>query len=223
MFVCGVPDVPFHVVREIDLGVRRSIATVLLSADRPLRRGDLIIRRDGAKNHRLGMLNRRVAELQQARKWEQLRRIKSKRRHVSEHHDRLDAIRIAKTRLHEGSMMAVGHPKSIKYQNYRGNGKRKRRQLLQRQFTYCRRIPYMFEECVERGVTVRIAFEAWTSKRCHRCNSMNTRRMSQSLLWRLDYGLQYNADWNAAINIGSAFFARGAESTDQSRLGPHWG
>lgn len=200
-----VPDVPVGAVRGIDLGVRRSMATVLLSVDRPLRRDDLTILRDGTKKHRLGMLNRRVAELQQARKWERLICMRSKRRHVSEYCDRLDAIRIAKTCLQERSMVVVGYPKNIKYQNYRGNGKRKLRQILQHRFTYGRRIRYISEESVERGVPVRITLEAWTSKRCHRCNSIDTRRMGQSLLLCLNCGLQYNVDWNGAINIGSAF------------------
>lgn len=201
----SVPDVPVDAVRGIDLGVRRAMATVLLSADRPLRRRDLTVFRDRAKKHRLDQLNRRVAHLRQTRKWEKLRGMRNKRRHVAERYDRLDAIRIAEACLQESSMVAIGYPKNIKYQNYRGNGKPRLRQILQHQFTYGRRIRYIFEECIERGVMIGIASEAWTSKRCHRCNSMDTHRMSQSLLWCLNCGLQYNADWNGAINIGSAF------------------
>ena len=64
------------------------------------------------------------------------------------------------------------------------------------------------EECAERGVRVQALLEGWTSKECHRCGSINTKRIGQSQLWCLYCGLQYNADWNAAINIGSFFFAK---------------
>jgi len=70
-----------------------------------------------------------------------------------------------------------------------------------------RRIQYIIEECAERGVKAELVPETWTSKRCHRCGSFETRRTGQSLFWCYDCGLQYNADWNSAINIGSVFFA----------------
>jgi len=92
---------------------------------------------DRERKSRLDQLNRRVAELQQARKWISLKRLRHKRRHVAEYFDRVDAIRIAKMAKEEGSM--------------------------------------------------------------------DTRRISQSAFWCLNCGLQYNADWNAAINLGSVF------------------
>jgi len=77
--------------------------------------------------------------------------------------------------------------------------------MLQQRFPYSRRIRYIIEEFAERGIKAEDILEPWTSKRCHRCASINTRRISQSLIWCHNCGLQYNADWNAAINIGSVF------------------
>jgi transposase len=202
-----VLDVPVQAVRGIDLGVRRAMAAVLLRPNLPLRREDLSILKDGHKEHCLHLLNRRVAELQRAQKWEPLKRIRNKRRNIAAYYDRLDAIKIAETAKQEGSTVAVGYPRNIKYKNYRGNGNRPLRRTLQQHFSYGRRVRYIVEECTERGVTPHIVLEAWTSRRCHRCGSINTRRPIQSLFWCLDCGLQYNADWNSAINIGSVFFA----------------
>jgi putative transposase len=203
----AVRDVPVRAVRGIDLGVRRAIATVLLKPNQRLRREDLSILRDIEKKHRLHMLNRRAAELQQIRKWEPLKRIRHKRRAVAEYYDRLDAIRIANLAKQESSMVAVGYPKGVKYEKYRGNREQRLRRMLQQRFPYRRRIRYIVEECTERGVTAEPIVEAWTSRRCHRCGSVNTRRPRQSLFWCLDCGAQYNADWNSAINIGSVLFA----------------
>jgi len=202
-----VPDIPVKAVRGIDIGVRRAIATVLLKPGQPLRRRDLSILKDSEKKHSLDMLNRRVAELQQAEKWTPLKRLRHRRRNIGEQYDRLDAIRIAELAKQEGSIVAIGYPKHIKYKSFRGNGERRLRRILQQRFPYGRKIQYIIEECAERGVTAELIPEDWTSKRCHRCNSLKTHRIGQSLFWCHDCGLQYNADWNSAINIGSVFFA----------------
>ncbi|MDI6884696.1 MAG: transposase, partial [Hadesarchaea archaeon] len=83
-----VQDQPVRAVRGIDLGIKRSAATVLLHPNRPLCRGDFSVIRDGEKVQRLNELNRRVARLQLLRKWEALKRIRSKRRRVAEYYDR---------------------------------------------------------------------------------------------------------------------------------------
>lgn len=200
-----VPDKPIRAVMGIDLGVRRAFATVLLRPNQSLRREDLAILRDGEKKHRLNLLNQKIADLQRTRKWEALKQQRKKRQHFVESFDRLNAIRIAEVAEQGNSMVAVGYPKGIKYQNYRGNGRPLGRRMLQQQFPYERLTRFIFEECVERGVRAERVIELLTSKRCHRCGSMNTRRMGQSLFWCLQCGLRYNADWNAAINIGSVF------------------
>jgi len=179
----------------------------LLKPDEPIRRGDLLILKDREKKHRLDMLNHRVAELQQAAKWTPLKHLRHKRRNISEQYDRLNAIHIAELAKHEHSMVAIGYPKHIKYKSFRGNGERRLRRILQQRFPYGRRIRYIIEECAERGVRAELIPETWTSKRCHRCSSLETRRIRQSLFRCHDCGLQYNADWNSAINIGSVFFA----------------
>ena len=200
-----VPDQPVCAVRGIDLGVKRSIASVTLRPNQPPRSSDFLIIGDGLKRDRLDHLNRRVAELQQAGKWEPLKRIRHKRRHVAEYFDRLSAKAIGDAS--NSCLVAVGCPKCIKYSNYKGNSKRFLRKLLAR-WSYGRIIRYIREKCAERGIRTEAAEEQWSSVTCHRCGSRHTERVGQSLFhcWRCE--LWYNADLNAAINIGSRFLAK---------------
>jgi transposase len=199
-----VQDQPVHAVRGVDLGIKRSAATVLLRPNEPLRRGDFSVIRDGEKTHRLSELNRRMAELQRLKKWEALKRIRNKRRRVAEYYDRLTAKRVAE--ISNGCAVAIGYPKGIKYENYRGNRKRKLRRLMTR-WAYSRIVRYISEECTERGIKAIITDERWSSRTCHRCGSRNTDRIIQSVLCCYNCGLVYNADFNGAINLGSSILA----------------
>jgi len=199
-----VQDQPVSAVRGVDLGIRRSAATVLLRPNEPLRRGDFSVIEDGLKRQWLNQLNERVAELQQAKKWKALRRMCGKRRRVAEYCDRLTAKRVAE--ISDGCVVAIGYPKGIKYENYRGNGKRKLRRLMTR-WAYGRIIRYVREECAEKGIKVAESNERWSSITCHQCGSRNTERLTQSVVHCYNCGLVYNADFNAAINIGSSILA----------------
>ena len=200
-----IEEQPTHAVRGVDLGIRRSAATVLLRPDRPLRREDFSIVEDGLKRRRLNKLNERVAELKHARKWKALKRMREKWRRVAEYHDRMMAKRVAE--ISESCLVAMGYPKWIKADNYRGNGKRALRRKLVR-WSYGRMIRYIVEECTERGIKTLRANERWSSMRCHQCGSRNTERLAQSTIYCHTCGLTYNADFNAAINIGSGFLAK---------------
>jgi transposase len=68
--------------------------------------------------------------------------------HVSEYYDRLAAKRVAT--LSQGSLVVVGYPKDLKYQNYRGNGKARLRRSLTH-WTYGRMVRYIQEECTKQG------------------------------------------------------------------------
>jgi len=177
---------------------------VSLHPSKPLCRGDFSVIRDGEKRHRLNELNRRVKKLQQLKKWEALKRMRNKRRHVAEYYDRLMAKRIAE--ISSEHIVAIGYPRGIKYENYRGNGKRKLRRLMAR-WAYWRIIRYIIEECAERGIEAVAPDERWSSRTCHRCGSRNTERLTQSVIYCYDCGLIYNADFNGAINIGSSILA----------------
>ena len=197
-----VPDQPVYAVRGIDLGVKRSIASVMQRPNQPLRSSDFSIETDGLKRDRLNRLEKRIAELQQAQKWEPLKRIRHKRLHVGEYYDRLAAKEVAATS--QNSIVVVGYPKGIKYENLKGNNKARLRKVLAH-WTYGREIRYIQEECAKVGVPTETADERWSSRTCHRCGSRHTERLTQSIFHCWNCELIYNADYNAAINIGSRF------------------
>ena len=104
-----VPDQPVYAVRGIDLGVKRSIASVMLRLNQPLRSNDFSIQTDGLKRDRLNRLEKRVAELRRAKKWAPLKQIRHKRLHVSEYYDGLAAKQVAT--ISQNCLVAVGYPK----------------------------------------------------------------------------------------------------------------
>jgi len=199
-----VQDQLVQAIRGVDLGIKRSAATVLLHPNKPLRRGNFSVICDGEKVRRVNELNLRVAKLQRLKKWEALKRIRNKRHRVAEYHDHLTAKLIAK--ISDGYIVAIGYPKGLRYENYQGNGNRKLRRLMTR-WAYRRVIRYVQVKCAERGIKAIQVDERWSSMTCHRCGSRNTERVKQSILACLNCGLIYNADFNGAINIGSSILA----------------
>jgi len=197
-----VPDQPIYAVRGIDLGVKRSIASVMLRPNQSLRSSDFTIQTDGLKRDRLNRLETRIAELQQARQWEPLKRLRHKRLHVSEQYDRLAAKQVAATS--QNSIVVVGYPKGIKYKNFKGNDKPRLRKVIAR-WTYGRQIRYIQEECTKLGIPSEAPDERWSSRTCHRCGSRHTERTTQSIFHCWNCELIYNADFNSGINIGSRF------------------
>jgi transposase len=202
---CHVPDQPVHAVRGIDLGVRRSVASVMLKPNQPLRSTDFTIQTDGLKQDRLDRLEKQIAELQQARKWEPLKRLRHKRLHIGEQYDRLAAKQVAATS--QNSLVAVGYPKGIKYENPKGNWKPQQRRTLAH-WSYGRMVRFIQEECTKQGLPSEAPKELWSSQTCHRCGSRHTERISQSIFHCWNCELIYNADYNAAINIGSRFLPK---------------
>jgi len=200
-----VPDQPVYAVRGIDLGVKRLIASVMLRPNQPLRSSGFTIQTDGLKRDRLNRLEKQIAELQQARKWEPLKRLRHKRLRVGEQYDRLAAKHVAATS--QNCLVVVGYPKGIKYENFKGNDKAGLRKILAR-WTYGREIRYIHEECVKQGIPSEAPEESWSSRTCHRCGSRHSERIMQSVFHCWSCELVYNADYNAAINIGSRFMPK---------------
>jgi len=208
-------DQPVYAVRGIDLGVKRSVATLTLTPLTQQRGYVFATIRDGVKRTHLRMFERRIAELQLARKWAPLKRLRHKRLQVAEYYDRLMARRVAD--LSNGMLVAVGYPKLLKYRStYRGNGKPYLRRLVTG-WAYGRAIRFIREECAERGIPVRVVDERWTSMTCPRCRSRNTDRPTQSTFHCWNCELTYNADYAAALNIGSRFLP--AATTRRAREG----
>jgi IS605 OrfB family transposase len=191
-------------VKGVDLGIKRCMATVLLKPNSTLTHNDFDIIKD-RKRHLLNKYNKLISQLQRNEKWRKLRRLRHKRANLSKTLDREVAKELAEKS--NGCLVVVGYPKYIKYQSYRGDGNKKQRKLLHR-WSYGRIISYIKEECEERGVPIITIQESWTSKICHKCHSTNTIRQTQSEIRCLSCGMKYNADFNASINIGTRFLGK---------------
>lgn len=186
------------------MGVNRSAATVLLRPNEGLSPKSFLTLRDGEKKNRLDRLNRLVSKLQHTKKYDALKLLRHKRKRVAEYFDRLSAEKLAN--LSEGYLLVVGNPKGIKYENFKGNGKMRLRRLLTR-WSYGRIIRFI-EERAERGLSTKVVDERWSSKTCWKRGSKNTERASQSTLWCWKCCKDFNADYNAAINISLPFLAK---------------
>jgi transposase len=197
-----VPNQPVHAIRGVDLGVKRSVASVTLRPNQPLRSTDFTIQTDRLKRHRLNRLEKRIAELQQTRRWAPLKRLRHKRLHVSIQYDRLAAKQVAASS--QNCLVAVGYPKDMKYENPKGNRKPRQRKMLAH-WTYARMVRLIQEECTKLGIPSEAPDERWSSRTCHRCGSRHTERITQSVFHCWNCELIYNADFNSGINIGSPF------------------
>jgi len=100
--------------------------------------------------------------------------------------------------------ISVGYPKNIRKSHPRGSGNKSLRSLVHK---WCYRLfitklkhkltHYGFES--HRVVAIN---ESWTSKRCSRCNSLNTTRTGQGQFNCHDCNYELDADLNGAKNIG---------------------
>lgn len=186
-----------HVQRfvGVDLGICRNASTVSINpAD--ARPRDFHIFKDG-KRERLQELNDRVSHLRRLEKWEALKRLRHKRRNVAEDYD----WKLAKTvaQACANSHVFLGDPEYIRYHNYRGNGDRTGRKLLQ-DWSFNRQIHYIQHQCAKLGIQSEALNEWGTSSRCHRCGA-KVERLKQSRIICPSCGLQDDADRNSPINI----------------------
>ncbi|WXG47008.1 MAG: zinc ribbon domain-containing protein [Candidatus Atabeyarchaeum deiterrae] len=122
---------------------------------------------------------------------------------------RADKSVLALADMSKESLLVVGYPKGVKYRNFKGKGKKRLRRVLTR-WSYTRIIRFIVEERAERGLRTAVVDERWTSRTCWKCRSRHTLRMNQSTLFCLDCGMTFNADYNAALNIGLPCLAKAA-------------
>jgi len=195
----------------VDLGIRRSASTVSTNPanGRPY---DFHIFKDG-KRERISELNDRISHLRRLEKWEALKRLRHKRLNVSEDYDWKLAKTIAESCTN--SYVFLGNPEYIRYHNYRGNGDRTGRKLLQN-WSFDRQIQYTQNQCAKRGVQSRALNEWGTSCRCHKCGA-NVERFKGSRIICTKCGLQDDAERNSSINIAQ----RGISHLDDKSLASH--
>ncbi|MBU4267109.1 MAG: transposase [Candidatus Altiarchaeales archaeon] len=187
-----VPTQPIQTIQGVDLGVRRDITSVRL----PLTSTNFQIVRRAEKKSELKKLNDRVSHLRRKEQWEVLKKLRDKRMNVAEDHDRKMSKEFAAT-CHN-SLVVVGNPEYIAYNHYKGNGDRVGRRIL-RNWSFSRTANWIVHQCKKQGIPAGKLNEWWTSSRCHKCNGKVRRTKSRIVCKKC--GMQYDADFNASINI----------------------
>lgn len=177
-------------VAGVDLGLKRPLSAVLVDEGFHFK-----ILHSG-KEERLRSFNGRISHLRRLEKWEVLKRLRHKRRNVAEHRDRMLAKEFAK--VSEGYYALIGHPRYIRYRNFKGNGDRAGRRRLQG-WSFHRQAGYIIDEKAKLGDGAETVNEWWTSSRCWRCGA-KVERPQQSRVVCVN-GHHYDADFNGCMNI----------------------
>lgn len=180
-----------HTVRGVDLGVNRDVASVKLPKQP---RNFSILRND--KRLRMQELDNRVAHLRREEKWDVLKRIRNKRRHVAVDYDKKTAKEFAAGTKEE--LVIIGDPQLIRYHKYKGNGDKRGRKILQN-WSYGRLGNGIIEKEKERGI-IAVRYNEWgTSRECHKCGG-RLRAKGRRVICT-NCGMQYDREYNSCVRL----------------------
>lgn len=115
--------------------------------------------------------------------------------------------------------IALGKLKGLRVIATKGDGKGKKYRNMISKFPFKRLTELIILKCLEVGVqpqNISVVKESWTSKTCHKCESVNSTRSGQGNFRCLDCGLKYNADANGAINIALRYLLNKSTQKNQS-------
>lgn len=184
---------PVTSIQGVDLGIRRDIATVLLSP----KPNNFRIVNDKTKKRILRTLNDRISHLRRREKWDILKKLRSKRSNVSKYHD----LRIAKDFVANhchNSLVVVGNPEYIRYNHYRGNGDKIGRRMLN-SWSFGRVGSNIVHYCTQQGILAVKENEWGTSSKCCRCGGGLDATGRRVTCRRC--GVEYDREFNSSINI----------------------
>jgi len=184
-------------IRSIDLGINRSVTTVLQT---PVE-NQIKILKEKEKKNRIERLDNLIAKLQNKENYKKLKQIREKRKNFIEDQERKLAKYIAT--ISNESLVAIGYPKGIRSNHYKGNGNKKLRKKVHK-WAYNRIISYIAQACEKQGIETLEINEYNTSKTCSLCLSKDTERPyknNYSLFKCKNCGKIMNSDINACYNI----------------------
>lgn len=191
-----IENKPINSIGGIDQGLNKSIAVVLLT--KPFPQEEQIL--DTAKQNLLVKYDKIIASLQEAKKWDKLRKLQHKRKNVSIYHDWCLANKVAN--FTEGSCIAIGNAR-FRQTQIRGNGNPTLRKRVNK-WSYGRQRIFISLKRAERGYPTELRDEYGTSKECHCCGSSLTKRKFEqgfSYILCFSCGKKIDADINAGYNI----------------------
>ena len=221
--IVEVPEKPPAVLGG-DLGMKRTLVTVLLKPGELVTHQDIRMFSQPFKRKKLNQLDKKIARMQRklARRKasgknyknivRSLKECRHTRQELSEHYDhelsKEVALYVAELSQNYDLQVSIGKLKGIRNSRWRGDGKSKRHRKQLHRWTYFRITSFFSYKFKKVGLSeAQFTFlnEAMTSKTCSKCGSRNTSRPCQSILLchENNCGAILNADINAAINMAS--------------------
>ncbi len=184
-------------VLAVDLGEKRLATTVLLGQTGFKEPRFYGRQARGIRRH-YAWLRRRLGERKLLRV---IRKVKNtEQRKINTLCHQISHAIVAQARANN-AIIVLGHLKDIRR---KARGRRMNRILANMPyFKLTKQIEY---KANWEGIPVYLVSERGTSKTCHRCSSVNTSRVAQSVFECRDCGLVYNADLNGAKNIAKRFW-----------------
>jgi IS605 OrfB family transposase len=207
-------------VLGVDLGIKKTAVAVLLTTTGKVIMDEILFIVDKEKEHKIRMLEKRIKSIQK----ELRTRIRDKKptKQLNVKPDQLGRkIRsigeqklgyevnqlvnfILKLKEQYNLFISVGYPKKIQTRISLKNANRNLRTMVHK-WSFHKFVTKLKHKLALNGFeSYRVVAidESWTSKRCSRCNSINTSRKTQGLFNCHDCGYELNADLNGAKNIG---------------------
>ena len=188
-------DVKIKNVAGIDLGIKRPAVMVKIGEDN---RVVLIDKREWRRYYqRLHELNNRIAKLQRQGKIKMLKKMREKRKNLL-----LDMRRKMAKKIGEqlrDTLVFVGNPRYIREENYKGNGKRKARKMVNR-WAFREFGTMIIEKIRENDGDGVWVGEYWTTHKCPICGSKNVEVNDRHFKCR-DCGFEGDRDVVGSANI----------------------
>ena len=197
---------------------------VALRKDEKVKQKDIFFFKEPDLRQKKYNLFKRTKELQKQRKKlprekqkdivNELKQLSGKRETLSfeiSHRISKKIIAIAQNYSKEGFEVhiAIGRLKGLRFTARKGNGKSRKSRGRIHAFAYKRLTDFIIYKGLEAGVKkVKVISETYTSKTCHKCESIDTARPTQAQFICNNCGLHYNADVNGAINIAKRYWIK---------------
>ncbi len=207
-------------VLGIDLGIKKTAVAVLLNSTGRVIMDEIRFIVDKERQSKIWQLSRQIKDTQRklnnslnnGQHTKQLNstlfRLRRRRRSITEQElgyavNQLVGF-ILQLKKHYNLFISVGYPKDLQNRHRRGSGNKSLRKKVHK-WCYRNFITRLKHQLAKHGFEsyrVVAVNESWTSRRCSRCNSMNTTRTGQGQFKCNQCNYELDADLNGAKNIG---------------------
>ncbi len=193
----------------VDLGIKRDLSAVLID-EAGIERFNIL---RTCKSERLKELDDRISHLRREEKYSVLKKLRNKRKNITEDYDRKLAKEFARS-VPDSTIVFFGNPTNIRYSKYRGNGDKVGRKLLQH-WSFSRIIDQCILKLKETGKVGERTNE-WNSSMLHyKCGKQVERPYGNSFQ-RIKCSMcddELDAEFNASINIAAKGISRHSDKS----------